>query len=147
MSEVKIGIVSTRSPMAYNANVAKDRIASALDEALAHFAPRGVKQLTIVIESMRGVLHVAHEEAFERGWKTEVIPHKDHPIPAFHPSMISIVGRDWGESSSSFVAAIDGIIEIGGDRISRLETLEAGEKEKPVFIHPLLMFSLLPEAA
>ena len=147
MTVIKVGVVSTRSHMCFDRELANRRIALAYDDALAHFAPRGVKRLTVVLRSLEGVLAIAHEEAKWRGWEIETFPHDDRPEPPFLASELSIVGRDWGEFSSPFVAAIDGIIEIGKDCASHQETLEAGEREKPVFIHPLLMLSMPPEPA
>ncbi len=147
MSEIKVGVVSTRSPTTFVPEIARRRIAQAFDEALAHFTHRGVDRLTIVLRSLEGVLAIAHEEAKKRGWDIETLPHNDPPIPSFHPSKLSILGRDWGESSSPFVAAIDGIIEIGGPEPTCPETLEAMDQKKPVFVYQLLMLSTPPEPA
>ncbi len=147
MKIIKVGVVSTRSHMSFDREIARRRIAQAFDDALAHFAPYDVSRLTIVLRSVEGALATAHEEARSRGWDIEIIPHMECPIPAFHPSKLSILGRDWGESSSPFVTAIDGIIEIGRGQPSHLETLEAAEKHKPVFVYQLLMLSMMPEAA
>ena len=147
MTVIKVGVVSTRSHMSFDRQMANRRIALAYDEALAHFAPRGVKRLTIVLRSTEGVLATAHQEARKRGWDIETLPHMDPPMPSFHTSKLSILGRDWGEHGSPFVTAIDGIIEIGRDDASHQEALEAAEQHKPVFIYQLLMLSMQPEPA
>ena len=147
MTIIKVGVVSTRLPATFDREMAKRRIALAYDEALAHFTPRGVDRFTIVLGSLEGVLATAHDEARKRGWDIETLPHNNPPVPPFHPSKLSILGRDWGESSSPFVAAIDGIIEIGGPDSTCPETLEAVEQKKPVFVYQLLMLSMQPEVA
>jgi len=147
MTVIKVGVVSTRSHMCFDRLMAKRRIAQAYDEALAHFAPRGVKRLTIVLRSTEGVLATAHQEARKRGWDIETLPHMDHPAPPFSANELSIAGRDWGKHGSSFVSAVDGIIEMGRDNVSHQETLEAAEQHKPVFVYQLLMLSMQPEPA
>lgn len=147
MSEIKVGVVSTRSPATFVPEIARRRIAQAFDEALAHFTHRGVDRLTIVLRSLEGVLAIAHEEAKKRGWKIETFPHDDPPAPPFPANELSIVGRDWGESSSPFVAVIDGIIEIGGPEPVCSETRQAISREKLVIVYQLLMLSMQPEPA
>lgn len=147
MTIIKVGVVSTRSHRCFDREMAKRRIASAFDEALAHFGTRGVNRLTIVMHSTEGVLATTHQEARSRGWDIETLPHTDHAEPPFPANQLSIAGREWGEYGSPFVTAIDGIIEIGRDNVSHPEILEAAKRHKPVFIYELLMLSMSPEAA
>ena len=147
MTYIRIGVVSTRSHVTFDREMAKQRIAQAYDEVFAHFAPRGVERLTIVLRSLEGVLATAHEEAKKRGWVVETVPYDDSPAPPFPANELSIAGRSWGKYGSIFVGDIDGIIQISGVEPTCPETLEAMDREKPVFVYQLLMLSMQPEAA
>lgn len=69
-----------------------------------------------------GVLAIAYEEAFQRGWRTVGIACKKATEHRLYPvDEQIIVGENWGDESPRFLASIDMIVRVGGGKQSANE--------------------------
>jgi hypothetical protein len=119
--EIKIGVVGYCPPTKFNEIVAARMIADGYRKVIkdnpdCDFAV--VSGLTNV-----GVLKIAYAQAKRRGWRTVGVACEqaaEHPL--FPVDEKIIVGKRWGEESSTFLSMIDVIVRIGNGQQSVQET-------------------------
>jgi hypothetical protein len=81
-----------------------------------------------------GIPKQAYEEAAKRRWRTVGIAcEKAYEYERFPVDRVEVVGKEWGEESSTFLNSIDVLLRIGGGKQSQAETEEAIKRGIQVF--------------
>ena len=136
MGELRIGVVGySGQPFDH------DKGRQLLDEAYDQLEARYPDQAKAVVSGLTdvGIPALAYRAAVERGWRTVGIAcAKASKYECFPVDEKHIIGQNWGDESSTFLASIDILVRVGGGKQALQETADMKAEGRPVLEYDLV---------
>ncbi len=136
MPRVNVGVVGYCPPTKFDEIEARRMIRDAYEKIKKEFKGHEI----VIVSGLTnvGVIKIAYEETIPQGWRTvgiaceRALEHEIYPVDDH-----ILVGKNWGDESPTFVAAIQAIIRIGTGKQSIMETELVKSRGLPAFEYDL----------
>lgn len=140
MKEFNVGVVGYCPPTKFDEVEARILVVDAYSRIQDQFGDREI----VIVSGLTnvGVLAIAYAEATKRGWQTVGIAcerAREHPHYPVDEKII--VGENWGDESTTFLAELDAIVRIGVGKQSIREAEVIKNKGLPTFEYDLPVLS------
>lgn len=136
MKEIRIGVVGYSPPTKFDETEATRILNKAYDNIERQYA--GKPKAVVSGLTNFGIPALAYREAVLRNWRTVGIAcSKAKSLECFPVDEEQIIGKEWGDESSTFLKSLDVLIRVGGGKQSIKETFEFKKTGRPVFEYDL----------